>query len=378
MGYVSFLDDDDTENIQGTLEEWGAVENKVESKYGDVLEAIQAHKTASSGDVASQKRRKAEGLMQEYSRDFDKNILKRFHEMGYEDMELDDLQEFSPFHWVLEFAEVYAKGGFDVLIGNPPWDRLKPLRDDYFSKYDEVFRTRMPEDKDTKQEELLEDEKISQGWEEYNEKMEMRGEYYTHSPDYELQSPTVGGTKSTTEDDLSALFFERVFKLAREKSYVGQILPGVIFNGASAKDLRMHLLNETELQSLPVFTNRGIFDNVHNQFAFGIPIFKASGETNGVYGGYRDGDLSILNDMESGGISISRKVLEEYSPEARIFPYVEEKEEVELLEKILDHPPVSEKKESSWYAQPYRELDRTNDRDRFVEEEEEGDYSRWK
>jgi len=64
-------------------------------------------------------------------------------------MEMGDLQEFSPFHWVLEFAGVYADGGFDVLIGNPPWDRLKPLRDDYFSKYDEVFQ-RMPDNKDEK------------------------------------------------------------------------------------------------------------------------------------------------------------------------------------------------------------------------------------
>src|SRR6185436_356940 len=25
------------------------------------------------------------------------------------------------FHWHLEFAEVFARGGFDVVLGNPPW-----------------------------------------------------------------------------------------------------------------------------------------------------------------------------------------------------------------------------------------------------------------
>jgi len=69
----------------------------------------------------------------------------------------------------------------------------KPLRDDYFSKYDEVFRQRMPDNKDEKQDELLEDEEISKGWEEYQHEMEIRAEYYSNSPDYELQSPTVGG-----------------------------------------------------------------------------------------------------------------------------------------------------------------------------------------
>jgi len=67
------------------------------------------------------------------------------------------------------------------------------------------------------------------------------------------------------------------------------------------------------------------------------------------------------------------KVLEEYSPEARIFPYLEERKKSKYWRKsLIIH--LFRREDGSWHAQPYRELDRTNDRDRFVEEEEKGDY----
>ncbi len=34
-----------------------------------------------------------------------------------------DLQPF--FHWPLEFPEVFADGGFDAILSNPPWERIK-------------------------------------------------------------------------------------------------------------------------------------------------------------------------------------------------------------------------------------------------------------
>ena len=29
------------------------------------------------------------------------------------------------FHWPLEFPEVFKQGGFDCILGNPPWERIK-------------------------------------------------------------------------------------------------------------------------------------------------------------------------------------------------------------------------------------------------------------
>lgn len=37
------------------------------------------------------------------------------------------------FHWPLDFPEVFAVGGFDVMLGNPPWERIKLQEKEFFS-----------------------------------------------------------------------------------------------------------------------------------------------------------------------------------------------------------------------------------------------------
>ncbi|MDP9049697.1 MAG: N-6 DNA methylase [Acidobacteriota bacterium] len=38
------------------------------------------------------------------------------------------------FHWPLEFADVLASGGFDVVLGNPPWDVMQLGEEEYFAR----------------------------------------------------------------------------------------------------------------------------------------------------------------------------------------------------------------------------------------------------
>jgi hypothetical protein len=40
------------------------------------------------------------------------------------------------FHWPLEFPEVFADGGFDVILSNPPWERLKLQEQEFFAVRD--------------------------------------------------------------------------------------------------------------------------------------------------------------------------------------------------------------------------------------------------
>lgn len=48
-------------------------------------------------------------------------------------------EQFRFFHWHLQFPQVFAKGGFDVVLGNPPWERVKLQEQEFFApRSDEI------------------------------------------------------------------------------------------------------------------------------------------------------------------------------------------------------------------------------------------------
>jgi hypothetical protein len=50
---------------------------------------------------------------------------------------IEELSErFHFFHWRLEFPEVFVRGGFDVMLGNPPWERIKLQEQEFFTAHD--------------------------------------------------------------------------------------------------------------------------------------------------------------------------------------------------------------------------------------------------
>jgi hypothetical protein len=39
----------------------------------------------------------------------------------------------TPLHWFLAFPQVFKKGGFDIVVGNPPWERIKLQEQEFFA-----------------------------------------------------------------------------------------------------------------------------------------------------------------------------------------------------------------------------------------------------
>ena len=370
IGYTGFPET--TDNGEYTLGSFS--EDSVRSRYQDIIDEIEKHEEAVSSDTAEKHRRQAFERLRSAREELVDEIHSDFVEAGAEGITPEQVEAMEPFNWVLEFAEVYAEGGFDAVVGNPPWDQLRPNREDFFTRYDGKFRTRSPSEKDRIQQELLDDDEIVGAWEEYRDRIEIQMRYFTDGPAYELQTPTVAGRKDPNENNLAGLFLERVFAIAGEGGYVAQVLPGVIFNGSFSKDLRMKMLNEARIDSLVTFENKGIFPNIDNRYVFGVVTFENSGSTDTLKGIFRQREVGLLDSLDEHAIEIPKRVLERFSPESRIFPNVTSKQEVEALDTVLSHPSLGNEIETGWNAIPHRELDRARDSDRFVEDASRGDY----
>ncbi|WP_343233081.1 Eco57I restriction-modification methylase domain-containing protein [Natrinema halophilum] len=369
IGYVDFPEQ--TTDGDQTFENWN--KNSVRDRYEEIIEQINLYEeSVAFPEKAEQHRQKAKQLKKKHRETLNRDFLDIFQE-AVEDATEEDLAGQDPFHWMLEFPEVYARGGFDVIVGNPPWDMLQPRRDEFFCRYEPEFRSFTPDKKDEVQEKLLENHNLREKWEEYKQNFQMRSSFFTDGTDYSLQWGEIGGRTRTGRNDLSMLFLERVFELADTEGYVTQVLPGKIFSNGSCKNLRLHLLNETSLKSVVGFENKGIFAGIHAQQMFGILTFKNSGSTENFSAIFHQRDTGILREFEEHGFDMSRDIMEKYSPEGITFPSVRSATEVRALDDILEHPPISQENCDKWYADGHIEI-YTRDSDYFSEEKEKADY----
>ena len=74
-------------------------------------------------------------------------------------------------HWELEFPDVFTpqRSGFDAMIGNPPWDIVKPNSQEFFTEFDPLYRTYDKQAALRRQKELFQSSPaISDQWDHYN------------------------------------------------------------------------------------------------------------------------------------------------------------------------------------------------------------------
>ncbi|WP_425492974.1 Eco57I restriction-modification methylase domain-containing protein, partial [Halohasta litorea] len=369
---IGQLDTEVETNDEGDSE-LGAWERK--ARFEDVEDAIRKHKSAETSAEALKWRKKAEDRIEKHRGKFDDILRGEFQDAGFDDININEIREWSPFHWPLEFADVFEQGGFDVFIGNPPWDMLYANRDDFFIRYDEQFRTYPSAEKDEVMEDLLSDPEIEREWEAYQDSMETQANFFTQGNTYRLQSPVVGGQTMPTKNELSALFLERVFRLSRDGVMVSLLLPGTIFGGVMGKDLRMHLLDHTDVENLIGFENKGIFEQIHRQYRFAILTFQYGGETTHLRGIYNQRDMGVVYNIKEVAAEIPREVLTDYSPEGRIFPSITSQVEADILSRVVTQPSLDENLENTWSVDMLtKEFVESTDKDRLQDSPDDADY----
>jgi hypothetical protein len=169
------------------------------------------------------------------------------------------------FHWHLQFPQVFARGGFDAVIGNPPWDSVRFNEEEFFagSRPDIAQAPTAAKRKQLVAKLETEDPSLFRAYLEGLREVEGTNAFVRSGVSYPLCG--VGRV------NLFALFAEAGRAIVRREGRIGQILPsGIVFDD-STKWFFQRVVEHRQLVSFLDFENReGIFGSVHRSFKFGI------------------------------------------------------------------------------------------------------------
>lgn len=201
----------------------------------------------------------ANGITQRHLNDLaDSKLLPA--ELFSEVEPLSDRYQF--FHWHLAFPEVFARGGFDCVLGNPPWERVKLQEKEWFAeRHPEIAnapnaaaRKRMIAALKGNDPELyqrfLNDSREAEG---QNHLLRNSGHY-----------PLCG----RGDINLYTVFAECMRTLVNETGRAGAVLPTGIATDDTTKFFFQDVVSTKSLASLFDFENKSIFPDVHSSYKF--------------------------------------------------------------------------------------------------------------
>jgi type I restriction-modification system DNA methylase subunit len=171
------------------------------------------------------------------------------------------------FHWPLEFPDVMTKGGFDIVLGNPPWDTMSPDYKEFFSVYDPNVRHLSPAEQKIAYEQLLSNPVISSRWEEHCTALYAAVHFIKSSGRYRLFAE---GNLGKGDFNVYRMFVETALTATRDGRVAAQFVPEGLYNGANATAIRQELFEAFRLERLAGFENtKGIwFPSIDTRMKF--------------------------------------------------------------------------------------------------------------
>jgi len=242
------------------------------------------------------------------------------------------------FHWELAFPEVFfdgsgrlkPDGGFDAVLGNPPWDMMRADTGTSADRAEARGRTTAA----------------------------LR--FYRASQAYPLQGD---GHANRYQ-----LFLERALRLTKPSGRIGMILPSGIATDHGSAALRTHLFDRTAIDTWIGFDNRRRIFPIHRSMRFVVLSTSNSGGTDMLRfrcgltdAGALEQDAAAASHM----LTVSRSRLESWSPGNLAIPEIPDAAALALMSGIAGRIPALADP-AGWNVRFGRELNATDDRPHFV------------
>jgi len=269
------------------------------------------------------------------------------------------------FHWKLEFPDVFEAGGFDAVIGNPPWEVLKLKEREYFAGKDlEIFSN-----KKTNERRLL-----IAGLEKNNPEL-FRSymkelEQYSSSGNY-ISRRTLYSLTGKGELNTYQLFSELFLRMRKEDGRSGVIVPTGIATDKGNSVFFKYVVENKLLSSLADFVNGNIFKNIDSRMRFSLIVFGFTREAKMLFV-LRDPDQLYTKKF----LHLSAEDLLLVNPNTGTAPVFSSQRDMDLVLKIYRNSKILLREyEDGSTDNPYgisvsTQFHMSNDSDKFVREGE--------
>lgn len=236
------------------------------------------------------------------------------------------------FHWWLAFPQIAAKGGFAVMLGNPPWEMLQLDPQEFFAAEAPSIANAPHMAARNKMIAALEHQRphlFKRYWAEVRAMEAVQA--FVHSSG---RFPTSGFGRI----NLASLFAETILQAT---ALDGQGRAGVVLpSGIATDSFTQHLFNEIAkrgLVSLFDFENReAIFQGVHRSYKFSLMTF---GKAEATKFQFFAGNPSHLTDPKRQ-FTLSHADFELLNPNTRTCPVFRSNADAELTKKLYRRTPV--------------------------------------
>lgn len=283
---------------------------------------------------------------------------------------------YDPFHWRVEFPHVFQQGGFDIVLGNPPWDIIKPDHNKFFSDYIEGYSQLETKVAKQKSQELIDiNKQIYILHEKYQKAIVSQNNFFANAYSWQVVHDSAGN-KLSGDNNLYKVFIEKAYTILRSGGECGFVVPSGLNTDQGCSGLRRLLFEQANVRELIMFDNkRAIFPAVHRQYKFETIIFeKAKPKRSGFTAGFYWQDARWLNaPVVVGDKKIDNsefKIHERYSYPTKISKLLSptmgaliemrSAKDIAIVEKIAQHPLLGDSSQK-WHIRTYREFDMTLD-----------------
>ena len=280
-----------------------------------------------------------------------------------------------PFHFMSAFPEVFWREnpGFDVILGNPPWDEATVEIDQFLMRHIPGFKGMKTNEREQVKNSLSEDGS------ELLMILEGEKEFAERNRELMLKGGFPG--MDTGDPDLYKAFSWRFWRLLRTEGRLGIVVPRSLFSSLGSAEWRKTVF-PSSISKMVYCKNKGewLFGDVNPAYMISLFSLKKVNleEANATPPSIEiSGTFSSVEEFENVTVDDPSPILIEdivdFDSEELCIPLLNGGDEWPLWKKLANFPPIqSDQKREDFDVRLIRELDATNDRNFF---KKDGDTS---